>query len=103
LAEFGTTSELKEWGETRRLGRRRYVMGMTLRFGFVTVISCAIQAYRGETSPVLYALNGGWWVLFGFVFGWWSWRGSEKQYAESLSTGTTAEATGVQSGSTQQV
>ncbi len=74
-------SDVAAWGETRQLGRGRFIRRTVLRWGLVFSLSqCAGYACWGETDPVKYALTT-LWLVVGYMYGRWYWRSAETDYA----------------------
>lgn len=86
LAETGVTSELIEWGKTRRKGRARYIAYWVLIFGVIFPLSRDVMEMM-RNRPLDWRFEIVTWgvpLVMSYFVGWHLWRESEKEYAAEI-------------------
>ena len=95
LAQVGVWSELLEWGQTRRIGRARYVWRRwILGWGSLMALAMSLGFFlRGNTPWPVYTWIVSGSLVGGFCLGRLYWRSAERQYEAAARRGLTRPCT----------
>ncbi len=82
LRRVGSRSELDEWAETRRMGRRRYIWSRgVLMCGGLMALGMSAGHLLNGSPPALFLFIVPACLLTGYFVGWAGWASAERQFA----------------------
>src|SRR5262249_8298250 len=84
LAEVGVSSELSEWGDTRKIGRQQYVWKYgALRWGLIGTFVFACSSgffWRNPGAWMILGFGAAAITALGYFLGAWHWSAAEREY-----------------------